>query len=228
MANEDEGSFRDGFDILPPKLKKRKVSCDSEICAICQVDRPGESLRKGQQSSVEKVIRASEQGRDEDVRARFVNYDADNGVHWHSNCYASYTSEQNIRYTTRSDPLKQASRQDEYGAVPSRVFRSGMTTVDWSKCFICKNKTYKKSRDLNVCTFEACRSIQLAAERKGDSSMLHILNGVNGDLIAMEAKYHKNSFATYVSKKSTLGLAKGEAVDSPHAGFDILSEFEYS
>ena len=46
--------------------------------------------------------------------------------------------------------------------------------------------------------------------------MLHILNGVNGDLIAMEAKYHKNCFATYVSKKSTLGLAKGEAVDSPH------------
>ena len=46
--------------------------------------------------------------------------------------------------------------------------------------------------------------------------MLHILNGVNGDLIAMEAKYHKNCFATYVSKKSTLGLAKGEAVDSTH------------
>ena len=32
----------------------------------------------------------------------------------------------------------------------------------------------------------------------------------------MEAKYHKNCFATYVSKKSTLGLAKGETVDSPH------------
>ena len=135
----------------------------------------------------------------------------------HSNCYASYTSEQNIRYTTRSDTLKQASLQDEHGAVPSRTFQSAMAPADWSKCLICKNKTYKKSRDLtNVCTFEACRSIQLAAERKGDSSMLHILNGVNGDLIAMEAKYHKNCFATYVSKKSTLGLAKGEAVDSPH------------
>lgn len=218
MASEDKASFPDGFDILPPKLKKRKLSCDSDlICAICQVDRPGETLRKGKESSVEKAIRASEQRRDEEVRARFVNYDADTGVHWHSNCYASYTSEQNIRYTTRSDPLKQASHQDEHGAVPSRAFRSGMAPVDWSKCLICKNKTYKKSRDLtNVCTFEACQSIQLAAERKGDSSMLHILNGVNGDLIAMEAKYHKNCFATYVSKKSTLGLAKGEAVDSPH------------
>lgn len=75
----------------------------------------------------------------------------------------------------------------------------------------------KKSRDLiNLCTFEACESIQIAAERKGDSSMLHILNGVNGDLIAAEAKYHKNCFATYVSKKTTLSLPKGEALDSPH------------
>ena len=46
--------------------------------------------------------------------------------------------------------------------------------------------------------------------------MLHILNGINGDLIAVEAKYHKNCFATYVSKKSMLCLAKGEAVDAPH------------
>jgi len=85
MTSEDKALFPDGLDILPPKLKKRKVSCDGEICAICQVDRPGESLRKGQESSVEKVIRASEQCRD-------VNHDADTGVHWHPNCYASYTS----------------------------------------------------------------------------------------------------------------------------------------
>ena len=99
MASEDKNSFPVGFDILPPKLKKRKVSCDSEICAICQ------------ESSVEKAIRASEQRRDEEVRARLVNYDTNTGVHWHSNCYASYTSEQNIRYTTRSDTLsRQAFR----------------------------------------------------------------------------------------------------------------------
>ena len=90
-----------------------------------------------------------------------------------------------------------AGKNGKNGTVPSRAFRSGMASVDWSKCLICKDKTYKKSRDLtNVCTFEVCQSIQLAAERKGDSSMLHKLNGVNGDLIAMEAKYHKNCFAT--------------------------------
>ena len=133
------------------------------------------------------------------------SYNADTGIHWHSNCYASYTSEQNIRYSTPSDsPSEPTSRQDGDGVDSSRTFRSGMAPVDWSKCLICKNKTYKKSRDLtNVCTFEACESIRLAAERKGD-------------IIAAEAKYHKNCFVTYVSKKSTLCLVKGEAVDSPH------------
>lgn len=46
--------------------------------------------------------------------------------------------------------------------------------------------------------------------------MLHILHGVNGDLIAAEAKYHKNCFTTYVSKKTMLSLPKGGALDSPH------------
>lgn len=116
-----------------------------------------------------------------------------------------------------SDALQNTSRQKEIDVISSRTFCSATAPVDWSRCFICKNKTLKKSRDLiNLCTFEACESIQIAAERKGDSSMLHILNGVNGDLIAAEAKYHKNCFATYVSKKTTLSLPKGEALDSPH------------
>ena len=201
MVSADRDYFPDGFDIpLPPKQKKRKIIFDSKVCVICQADRLGEPLRKGKKDSIAKAIRASEQRRDEEVRARFLNSNTDTEVHWHSNCHASYTSEQNIRYTTSNDLLKQGS-QNEDGVVSSRRFWSGMAPVDWSKCLICKKKTYKKSRDLtNVSTFEACQSIRLAAERKGDSSMLHILNGVNGDLIAAEAKYHKNYFATYVSR----------------------------
>ena len=54
----------------------------------------------------------------------------------------------------------------------------------------------------NVCTFEACQTIKKAAESKGDERMLHLLRGVNNDLIATEAKYHKNCFASYVSKSN--------------------------
>lgn len=85
----------------------------------------------------------------------------------------------------------------------NRVTRSETAPRDWSKCFICKNKTYKKGKKMiNVCTFEACDSVRKAAESKEDLDMLHTLRSVNYDLIAAEGKYHKNCFALYISKKS--------------------------
>ena len=72
-----------------------------------------------------------------------------------------------------------------------RVSHSAKCPVDWSKCFICKNKTYKKVKELiSVCTFDASQSIKKAAESKGDEDMLHALRSVSDDLIAVEAKYH--------------------------------------
>ena len=76
--------------------------------------------------------------------------------------------------------------------------------------FICRKKTYKRCSTLtNISTFEACESVRLAAEGQGDDSMLHILHSVNGDLIAAEAKYHKNCFALYVSKRSKANKEDG-------------------
>ena len=157
----DKGSFPEGFAIpLLPKSRKRKLS-RSTLCIICQTDRPGEPLRKAKEDSIEKAIKATEKRRDEEVRARFVSHDADTGIHWHSTCYASYTSDQNIRYKMPSDALQHTSRQKEVDVISSRTFRSAMAPVDWSKCFICKNKSHKKNRDLiNLCTFEACESIE--------------------------------------------------------------------
>ena len=43
------------------------------------------------------------------------------------------------------------------------------------------------SRNLTVCTLEACQGIRSAAERKGESFILHILNSICGDLIVAEA-----------------------------------------
>ena len=45
--------------------------------------------------------------------------------------------------------------------------------------------------------------------------MLHALHSVSDDLIAVEAKYHKNSFALYVTKK-TLHHHANDQSDSPH------------
>ena len=88
-------------------------------------------------------------------------------MYWHSNYYALYTGEQSMRY----------------GVIYSWTF--------W--CLTYKNKTYKMSRNLtNICTLEACQSIRSAAEKKGESFMLHILNSIYGDLIVAEGKYHGN------------------------------------
>ena len=85
-----------------------------------------------------------------------------------------------------------------------RISRSSAgVLIDWSKCFICRNKTYKKCREMhNVCTFEACESVRKAAESKGDEGMLHVLISVNNDLIAAETKYHKTCFASFISKSN--------------------------
>ena len=67
----------------------------------------------------------------------------------------------------------------------------------------CKKVTREKDKTLiNISTFEACDSIRMSAETKGDEEMLHILRSVNSDLIAAEARYHKACHASYVSKSN--------------------------
>ena len=79
--------------------------------------------------------------------------------------------------------------------------------------FVCKKRTYKKSKDLtNVCTFQASENIRKAAEAQGDESMLHVLRNISYDLIASEAKYHKNCHSLYILKKDP----KAEECNSLH------------
>lgn len=46
----------------------------------------------------------------------------------------------------------------------------------------------------NVSTFEACKTIIQCVQAKGDQDMLHVLLGINNDLVAAEAKYPQNVF----------------------------------
>ena len=101
-----------------------------------------------------------------------------------------------------SSTKNDSSSQDNEKKSNSRVTRSVRPPRDWSKCFICRNKTYKKDKQLiNVSSFEAQDSIKRAAEIK-DEDMLHDLLSVNYDQIATEAKYHKNCYTLYTSIKS--------------------------
>ena len=197
MASKEQDN-PSGFSITFPPKRRKLVKC-----IICQVDKE-EILRKGKESSIDTFNRALNLRKDEvydrlhkDV-PNFLNQD----VFWHSTCYSSYTSEHNIQHATG---IHESKEESEAGNEETRrVSRSSAGVhIDWSKCFICRNKTYKKCREMhNVCTFEACESVRKAAESKGDEGMLHVLISVNNDLIAAEAKYHKTCFTSYISKSN--------------------------
>lgn len=46
----------------------------------------------------------------------------------------------------------------------------------------------------NASSFDSRDAIKKAAEAIDDKRILHILSGVNGDLVGAEAKYHKSCF----------------------------------
>lgn len=211
MAKRRRNSV-DGFVLpLPPVRKKQRLTV-LQRCVICQNDLPDTPLRKGRESSVAKLIKAAKCRRD----GVFTRLDqdglesfGDKEVLWHSSCYASNTSSHNIQHASKPDAAsaENDTSQDPEGSTEEktrRVSRSERSLIDWSKCFVCKHKTYKKVTEMiSVSTYEACHSIKKAATIKGDEDMLHVLRGVNDDLIAAKAKYHKNCYALYVmnSKK---------------------------
>lgn len=209
MAGQDSGFPVEGFSIplqLGPKKRKRNI----DACVICQNNCSNEVLRKGKESSVSVLLEASGKRNDKELKETLLETDYRAGIFWDSKCYAAYTSSQNIRCVK--------PEQESLTDGGNRLTRSQKVPIDWAKCFICKNKTYKKCRELvNLCTFEACESVRRAAEKKGDDLMLYVINSVNGDLIAAEAKYHKNCFALYVSKRSSVKHpTKEETQDLPH------------
>ena len=155
-------------------------------------------MRSGNSSSVTKLAQAARY-REDDVLLRICEDGSEivDRLLWHDTCYASYTSQQNIKHSANAtEPPKDQQTS-------KRVQRSDKDQIDWSKCFICKKRSYKKKTELiNVSTFEACQSVKKAATNNGDEDMMRFLIGIKDDLIAAEAKYHKNCYALYISTKS--------------------------
>ena len=148
--------------------------------------------------------------RQDDVYQRLSpNFDVlyENEVLWNASCYATYTSEQNIKYVSNHQSSTVHNENVKYTEAASEpcamISRSKAAPHDWSKCLFCKNRTHKKEKVMqSVSTLTACNTIMQCAEAKGDQDMLRVLMGVSNDLVAAEAKYHKTCFASYVSKSN--------------------------
>ena len=153
------------------------------MCLFCQMN--NDVLRTAKPSSIEKVISALEL-RQHEISQRLspddLRYTEGKKVLWHSSCYETYTSTQNLRY---------CEAQSSSGVIQSES-KERPKSFDWPKCIFCKNATWKRDRKLiNIATFEACNSIKESAEAREDHELLSVLQTVNYDLIAAEGKYHK-------------------------------------
>lgn len=206
MASPDEEES--SFSLLRPKRKKYT---NFERCIICQTDTE-DILRKPREASIKTLIAALEI-RDDDVFQRLkpdIDHLSDISVHWHSKCYETCTSSHNLRSIQRRKSASPAALSDasatsdaSSGIIEvSRKSRSQTSPTDWTKCIFCNKKTHKKVPEMVAAsTFKACDSILQAAKQQGDENMLLVLRGVNNDLVAAEAKYHKACYSSYVSMK---------------------------
>lgn len=134
------------FPVPPPLKRPRTCSTSSYLkCIICQVD-SSEKLRTVQQSSIVNFI-SKLQIRQDDVYERLdrelEKLKENSGVLWHSSCYASYISHENLKYgkkglneKTRSGKEEKMENDQNHAG---RLSRSKVTTNDWSKCLFCKN-----------------------------------------------------------------------------------------
>ena len=80
---------------------------------------------------------------------------------------------------------------------------------------------------INISTFQTSKTIRDAAISQGDEKMLGVLDGVNDDLIAAEAKYHKACHSSCVSKSNLrfIDFNEGKKEDSYKTAFlDLVTE----
>ncbi len=187
------------FHLLPAKRTKHT---EWGKCVLCQAD-SNETLSRATKTGILKFVEAAHQ-RQDDIYERLkpdINSLTDHSILWHKNCYATYTSPHNLKFATKVSPIPSPVQENTQVPARRRSARSQSSEMDWSMCMFCQKKTHKKVKKLSsVQTFSACKTIQDAAEEKGDIEMLTHIQGI--DLIAVEAKYHEVCRAQYVAKRN--------------------------
>lgn len=205
MADNDSKSDNATYSTKARSLKKpRSNSATSYLkCIIRQAD--GEETLRRPFLFIYRIFISKLKIRKEDVSGRLANEITKlqkSFVVWRSPCYSSYTCNENIQYALKRSK-NESKDQNEEGNLESiqdnrrRCLRSTASTNDW-----CKKCTLKKNREMLIISmFEACETIMNAGKSNWDEVMLHILRGVNNDLVAADAKCHKACHASYVKKK---------------------------
>ena len=136
---------------------------------------------------------------------------------YHRQCYQEYTD---INKVTKVEPKHCSTREEEIcgqsnGIEPpaKRVCRSQIETFDINKCAICQKTKFKRASGKGARTREALTqniselgsaTLIKAARTRNDSRLLLHIDG--RDTIAMEVKYHRSCYKSYVHPKQLTKL----------------------
>ena len=180
---------------------------DFSKCIICQ-KKGRESLSKCSSTGIVRVIESFSVRKDDvfDRLQKEFNDLASKSPVWHPKCYKCHTSKHNLELLEKRNLKKKneasATTAPELPEVQSptvQTRRISDAVIDWSKCFICQKVYYKKDKDLvQVITFPVKNTLKNAAEIRNDQQMKTRISYL--DLIAYEAKFHKNCYQNYTSK----------------------------
>lgn len=224
----------DSVNEPPSKKVKRK-------CTFCHEDF-SEKTGKGNevipnQKSVEKLFEVCRRRQDYESKCILRIEELRRGsvtISYHRQCRSTFTSEEHIsraikRKATPCESI--VSTSTTIKSVPLR--RSCMHSFEWkANCFICGEPCNPKQRSTWSLVQSAINknsniylNVLKGAEEKQDHKMITRLVGLaNGDLVAVEARYHrtKNCYSKYIKIKDSAKENHAELIEDRILGFIIL------
>ena len=162
---------------------------------------------------------------------------------YHRGCRSTYTSKEHVdRIKGQVDDPSSTSSNE-----PEACFRRSQISTpsfEWKQnCFLCGAQCHPKKRKtwsmVQSCIGDSATGNDMytkvlqAAEQRNDQEMVARLYGVpNGDLVAVEARYHrsKNCFATYINERNISAHETKEHTESviKVALHELIEEFRVS
>ena len=216
----------------PVVSKKRKLSTDLQKCCFCSKSaNKTQNLIQLDSQKVENLLSIckSSLGKD-DVSAIILENEEKikNGtfsLHYHKNCRTKFM----LSYY-RGTYVAESSQDTE--RIPVQFTRSNVAEFDWkANCFICGLKCHEKKRSSWSLVESAVNNssklysqVLQAAEVRNDREVLSRLLSTNGDLVAVEARYHrqKGCLSAYISQRNiTASSSTPEKGDSTKI-FELL------
>ena len=217
----------DAEAVSPVKLAsgRKTLNLSATVCLICGKYAKKGTLRNPTQQGLTSFINALiARGECQNFRVddftEFIDVNSKTwtkqaaDVHWHPDCYKSYTNKRNFPKTLEKDDNDQ---------ITSPTTRSQNTSLNFkTQCFFCGFS--KKNNVKKLCKVEyddTLKKIEARCNAKNDNELRRRNGGDFSKLPADEARYHPICYKSYIKPLET-----PENIESPHdTAFSKLFEY---